>query len=76
MEKGAQGELCNVTRCTRNQAFWQHKDNHKWYCRRCAMQINPYDGVTGFVFFNMKAGDELRQAFYDEMERTNDYSKL
>lgn len=38
--KGFKGELCNVTRCQKPEAYFLNKGNSKYYCRSCAADIN------------------------------------
>ena len=43
--KGESGKLCNVTRCQLPGAIFYNKSTQKYYCAKCALNINDYRGT-------------------------------
>lgn len=68
MEKGKCGELCYRTACKRDEAFYYNVWTYKYYCRSCALSINPYSYPNvkpgEMICFDIKLGDDLREQYY------------
>lgn len=40
LDKGVKGKACNVTACQRDGAWYHNIGNNKYYCEKCAREIN------------------------------------
>lgn len=62
--KGTCGGYCNRTACLNSEAYYYNTATFMYYCRSCALKINPFSGRDAAnepMLLDIQKGDKLRR---------------